>query len=494
MNQSHTESGFERWNTFPEPPDPGIGPGISPAFLMDNRLIPLRTTETGEIVVAVSDPENTLALDSLAEALNRPLKIVVAPESLIRNALMTRSAETREKSRDLIRSDISDTVESTAGDGDLLVTDPGHPLVIRLVNSMITEALESRASDIHLEPEKHRLRVRYRIDGLLQDRDHPPGNLRDQVISRIKVLSRMDISNRLTPQDGSFSVSFSGRPIDIRVSAVPTPAGERLVLRLLGRLDVSTDLQSLGMPIPLIARIDEILSRPQGLFIVSGPTGSGKTTTLYAGLERINTRQRNTITLEDPVEYNLEGISQIQVGGSRKFGFAESLRSVLRQDPDIIMVGEIRDRETAGIALQSALTGHLMLTTIHTTDPMATVIRLLDLGVDPPLIAETLSAIMDQRLIRLNCPHCRPPETEPSQPSPGCPRCHETGYAGRTGLFRLLEIDDAIREAIRARNTGRVREIGLARCGDMLRTQAMTLIQTGHTTTAEMERVLKESS
>ncbi len=487
--------GFPYFWGIDEEPDPTIGRELPAEFYSRHAMVPLRKTETGEVVVAIADPMRTLPLDIFNAIIQKPIRIICAPTDEIQKAILKRSASSRETTRQILATEPGDRPEHPASSvsGDVLISEPDHPVVIRLVNTLIADAMEFRASDIHLEPERDRLRVRYRIDGLLQDMEHPAAHLRDLIISRIKVLARMELSHRMTPQDGQFSVTWSGHPVDIRVSSVPTPTGDRMVLRLLGaRGDI--DLETLGMPDSMIAEVDRILSQPQGLFIVAGPTGSGKTTTLYACLKRIDTHNRNTITVEDPVEYELQGISQIHVNGSRKLTFASGLRSLLRQDPDVIMVGEIRDGETAGMALQSALTGHLILTTIHTGDPSAAVIRLLDLGVDPALIAETVTAIMDQRLIRRLCGECARVVHGTARRPIGCSRCRHTGFSGRIGLFRLLHLDDDFRYAIRQGDHARVKELAGERCGNQLIEQAQSLIDTGWTTPEEVQRVWQERS
>ena len=357
---------------------------------------------------------------------------------------------------------------------------------------MIAEAVERRASDIHIEPGSDGVRIRYRIDGMLQDGYSSPGHLKEQVVSRIKIMSRLDITVRHKPQDGGMSVLIGGHPVDIRVSAVPTPQGERLVLRILGRESVRTDLNALGMPQTLIGDLDRLLRQNQGLILCSGPTGSGKTTTLYACMERIDTRTRNTITVEDPVEIQIKGVSQIQTGGPSGLSFAAALRSILRQDPDVIMVGEIRDPETAGLAFRAGQTGHLVLSSVHTFDPVGAVLRLMDLGVDPALIAETLTVVVDQRLIRLKCPDCHPGTPESKNSSTPCGTCLGTGFHGRTGLFRKMPVDDGLRDLIRRKDIPALRKSGTALYESTFRETARALIETGQTTSEEVIRVIEE--
>ncbi|MCD4655098.1 GspE/PulE family protein [bacterium] len=374
---------------------------------------------------------------------------------------------------------------------ELLGNDPDHPKIVRLVNTILADAVNCRASDIHLEPDQSGLKIRFRVDGLLEDRDHVPPEFAAPVVSRIKVMAKMDVSRRLEPQDGSCSVTFGGRPVDVRVSTVPTPLGERLVMRLLDRSQQISSLKNLGLPVAFNEPVQQLLKQNQGLFLIAGPTGSGKTTTVYGCLLCIDTLKRNTITIEDPIEYDIKGISQIQVGRDRNLGFADGLRSLLRQDPDIIMVGEIRDNDTAATALKAALTGHLILSTIHTTDPSSAIIRLLDLGVERPLIAETLSAVLDQRLIRTLCPHCSVATGYGHEyQQVGCTHCRNTGWLGRTGLFRFMASTQKLRQHIRAGDHQAVRELVTSTCGSQLAEQANQLLAKGRTTHEEINRVL----
>lgn len=457
---------------------------VSTAWLMARALFPMDPRDDGTVEVLAADPSDTLALDVLAAVLDRPVIVRESDRDTIRRKLLHRAESQGERLAD-ITSGAPDAIDSQIVDRELLGNDPDDPRIIRLVNTVLTDAVKYRASDVHLEPEPSGLRIRYRIDGLLEDIDILPSTTAEPVISRIKVMAAMDVSQRRQPQDGSVSVTYAGHPMDIRVSTVPTPGGERVALRLLQRGGTVNGLDALGVPPRIRDTIDSILEQTQGLFLVAGPTGSGKTTTLYACLERIDTKARNTITIEDPVEYDIPGISQIQVGRSRSFGFADGLRSLLRQDPDVLMVGEIRDGETAGIAFQSALTGHLILSTIHTVDPAAAVIRLLDLGVEPALIAETLGAVMDQRLVRTVCTTCRGRTGNRS-----CPSCRGTGFSGRTGVYRLLKCSPMFQRAIRENNPQKIRDIVDTVCGNDLMQQARDLVQNGHTTDTEIHRVL----
>jgi general secretion pathway protein E len=340
--------------------------------------------------------------------------------------------------------------------------------VIRLVNLIISRAIESRASDIHIEPFERELRLRYRVDGVLQNMDPPPNALRAAIISRIKLMAKLNIAERRLPQDGRIKLKALGKEIDLRVSTLPTMYGESVVMRILDRSNSSLiDLRRLGFPDDLYEKICQMTSKPHGIFLVTGPTGSGKSTTLYSALKRINIPDRKIITIEDPIEYQMDGINQIHVNPQIGLTFAAGLRHIVRQDPDVIMIGEIRDLETADIAIRSSLTGHLVFSTVHTNDAPSAVTRLVDMGVEDYLLASSLIGILAQRLVRVNCKECKRPESVPTAPlqeasfdvtglgdtvelqrGTGCQRCDYTGYESRIGIFELLDIDDAMRHLI----------------------------------------------
>jgi general secretion pathway protein E len=393
-------------------------------------------------------------------------------------------------------------VAAVAADGDLLDNATRAP-VIKLVNGMLFEAARRRASDVHVQPLEDRLVVRLRIDGVLFDYLNPPGQLHDEIVSRIKVMGGMDIAEKRLPQDGRTTVRIGQRLIDLRISCVPTAHGERVVLRLLDKGARLYELTQLGMAADVLQRFEELIRRSHGMILMTGPTGSGKSTTLYAVLQRIDYRQLNVMTLEDPIEYHLPGISQTQVSSRKGMTFATGLRSVLRQDPDVIMVGEIRDTETARLAVQSALTGHLVLSTLHTNDAAGAVARLLDLGIEPYLVADSLLAVGAQRLVRLICPRCK----EPGKPDPheaaqlgldgravwhgaGCEQCGRTGYHERQGIFELLVVDERIRDLIHERaQASTVRSAGVAAGMRTLRQEGVRSVLAGLTTPAEVVRV-----
>jgi general secretion pathway protein E len=368
---------------------------------------------------------------------------------------------------ELIRDDEAAGDEGLEIDVERLKDLASEAPVIRLVSHLIANAVEQRASDVHIEALEHGLRARYRIDGVLHEIEPPPSRFRAAIVSRIKIMARLNIAERRLPQDGRIKLAVRGTPIDLRVSTIPTMYGEGVVMRVLDRQGVALDFATLGIAGRNLETYQEILDQPNGVFLVTGPTGSGKTTTLYAALTRLNSPEKKILTVEDPIEYHLEGINQIQVQPSIGLSFAHVLRSILRQDPDIIMIGEIRDVETARIAIQAALTGHLVLSTLHTNDAPSAITRLLDMGVEDYLLTSTLTGVAAQRLVRTLCPHCRVaapalPElveqlglrrfaTEPEimvyRPK-GCAQCNDSGYYGRTGLIETLQITDSIRRLI----------------------------------------------
>ena len=338
--------------------------------------------------------------------------------------------------------------------------------IIRLVNLMLSQAVKARASDIHVEPYQDKLKVRYRVDGILYDKLAPPKRIQSTLVSRIKVMAKLNIAEKRLPQDGRMEIRIADKNVDIRVSTIPTAFGERVVLRLLDKSTVLLELSDLGLPEERLKLVDRLIRTPHGIILVTGPTGSGKTTTLYAALNTINNPDINIITIEDPVEYQIEGIGQIQVNPKIGLNFANGLRSIVRQDPDVILVGEIRDMETAEISIQSALTGHLVFSTLHTNDAASAVTRLIDMGIEPFLVSSSVMAILAQRLVRVVCDDCKEayapheeslesiditPEMAAGKKiyrGKGCPSCLNTGYRGRTGIFELMILDDSIKNLI----------------------------------------------
>jgi type IV pilus assembly protein PilB len=359
-----------------------------------------------------------------------------------------------------------------------------EPPVIKLVNMMVIEAVRQGASDIHIEPEEDTLKIRFRIDGLLHERTGPPKYLQSAVISRIKVMADLDISERRTPQDGRIQMKMEGRDIDIRVSCIPTIYGENVVLRLLDRSQVILELKQLGFSPSILTQYKKLISSPHGIILVCGPTGSGKTTTLYASLNVINSEDVNIITIEDPIEYHLTGIRQMQVNPKAGLRFADALSAILRQDPDVIMVGEIRNAETAKAAVQAALTGHLVFSTLHTNDAPSAVTRLLDMGVEPFLISSSVIGVLSQRLVRTICADCK---------GKGCKGCLQTGFRGRIGIYELLIPSEKIRALTTAKASGdEIRKTAVEEGMQLLREDGEKKVNDGITTEQEVMRVTEE--
>ncbi|MGA1273556.1 MAG: GspE/PulE family protein [Burkholderiaceae bacterium] len=367
-------------------------------------------------------------------------------------------------------------------DGDEL--DDDAP-VIRMINAILNEAASRRASDIHLEPYELGSVVRFRVDGLLRDVAHPPRALHAALISRIKVMAQLDIAEKRLPQDGRMTVKSPAGLIDLRISTLPTGFGERAVLRLLAKGKGPLSLKEVGMSPETLQRFRGLVNRPFGILLVTGPTGSGKTTTLYAALSELDAKTRNVMTVEDPIEYDMPGIAQTQVHPKIGLSFAQSLRSILRQDPDVILIGEIRDLETAQIAIQASLTGHLVLATLHTNDSSSAVSRLLDMGVEPFLLSSSLVGVLAQRLVRRRCPECMPKSLM------GCDNCSQSGYRGRVGIFELLHVDDTIRLAIKQRgDASEIRQLAMRMYGFLpLQDDGLRLVSSGVTTEQEIARV-----
>ena len=377
---------------------------------------------------------------------------------------------------------------------DLLEAQDDAP-VIRMINALFTQATRDGASDIHLEAFEMHSMVRYRVDGILRDIVSPRRALHNALVSRIKIMASLDIAEKRLPQDGRIALRVGGRPIDVRVSTLPTGHGERAVLRLLDKEAGRLELGRLGMAPDVLAELDKLIHRPNGIVLVTGPTGSGKSTTLYAALGRLDTATTNILTVEDPIEYDLPGIGQTQVNSRINLSFAMALRAILRQDPDVIMIGEIRDLETAQIAVQASLTGHLVLATLHTNDAVSAVTRLIDMGVEPFLLASTLQGVLAQRLVRKLCPHCKLDQAGAAAWNPGgCGACSHTGYSGRTGVHELFAVDDAARGLIHNGADEQALRQAAERTGmRSLRQDGMRWVAQGITTDEEIARVTRES-
>ncbi len=449
--------------------DPSLVSRVPIAFSKKHKIVPMKL-ENGVLTAAAVDPLNYEALDDLRLILGvQEIRTVLSSEGEVLRAINRFYEQGSDTPEEMIQS-----MDAEAGDRliqeleeteDLLDASEEAP-VIRLVNLILFQGVKERASDIHIEPFQKELKVRYRIDGILYQRLTPPKRYQPAMISRLKVMAKMDIAEKRLPQDGRIPIRIADKEIDIRVSIIPTTFGERVVLRLLDKSSVHFGIEEIGLSPDQLREVEELIRRPNGILFVTGPTGSGKTTTLYAALSHINSPDKNIVTIEDPVEYQLGGIAQIQVNPRIGLTFAHGLRSVLRHDPDVILVGEVRDVETAEIAIQAAMTGHLVFSTLHTNDAASAVTRLVDMGIEPFRIASVVRAVLAQRLLRVLCPECKEeysPEGEalrvagisPAQlrgsvvyRPKGCPSCSGTGYRGRTGIYEIMRVSDPVRQLI----------------------------------------------
>ena len=379
--------------------------------------------------------------------------------------------------------DLSRMMQALPAIEDLLETSDDAP-IIRMLNALLTQAVRDGASDIHIEPYERHSAVRFRVDGSLRNVVQPNRALHAALISRLKIMAELDIAEKRLPQDGRISLRIGTRAVDVRVSTLPSAHGERAVLRLLDKSGDRLNLEAVGMQGDVLSRFEHLVAQPHGIILVTGPTGSGKTTTLYAAMERLDTRRQNIMTVEDPIEYELAGVGQTQVNAKIDLDFAKALRAILRQDPDVIMIGEIRDFETAQIAIQASLTGHLVLATLHTNDAASAVTRLTDMGIEPFLLSSSLLGVLAQRLVRKVCVHCQ---------GAGCATCGQTGYQGRTGVFELLATNDAIRAQIHHQAAeADLREAGLKNGMMLMRDDGERLVQAGITTREELMRVTRD--
>jgi len=484
--------------------DPSVKDLIPNEVARKYGVVPVSRTENS-VTVALSDPMGYDTVDSLRYVLKLNVDAVVAPRSEVKAAVEKLYPEEFET---LYGSDDSsvDIAEKSHGDGGSDASDADAP-VIRLVSMIIMEACKMRASDIHLEPMERNFRVRYRIDGVLRQMESPPKRLQAAILSRVKIMSNMKISEKRIPQDGRIQVKVQGRDLDLRVSSVPTNHGESIVMRILDKTNLSLGLPQLGFLSDDQNKFERLIKLPDGVLLVTGPTGSGKTTTLYACLGQINLPDRKIITVEDPVEYQMAGINQVQVNRDVGLDFTAALRSILRQAPNIVMIGEIRDHETADIAMEAALTGHLVFSTLHTNDAPSAVTRLLDIGVKPFLVASALRAAMAQRLVRAICDKCREEYTPTDRElkmlgaisknvssgtmykGKGCPNCSQSGCKGRKGIFEIFQIDDSIQRLIFDHSPAtvlraRARELGMR----TLREDGLLKVSSGMTTLEEVLR------
>ncbi len=482
-------------------------------ILLTHRLLPL-SQHNGTVIVASNRLFDTIGLDELRMACGLDVHLALAPSSEIArciNSLLGVGADTLQS---LVSEAAEDGVEVVDSDSDEdvdLEEAAQDASIIKFVNQILSEAIERRATDVHFEPFEAALRVRYRVDGVLREANVPPEvrQFHPAIVSRIKILSHLDIAEKRLPQDGRIKLKVASREVDVRVSVIPMLHGEAVVLRLLDRGATMLGLESLGMSDRDRGVYENALNVPHGVVLVTGPTGSGKTTTLYAGLSQINDTERKIVTIEDPVEYHLHGINQIQVSTKAGLTFAKGLRSILRHDPDVILIGEIRDRETADIAVQASLTGHLVFSTLHTNDAPGAMTRLVDMGIEPYLVTSSLEMVVAQRLVRLICPDCREPFTpddmnafrsqfgaeapETLYRGRGCRQCQGSGYRGRSGIFEMMLISDAIRSLVLERAPSTEIRRQAAREGmKCLREDGWRLVQSGRTTLEELLRVTKD--
>jgi general secretion pathway protein E len=483
---------------------------LSVKFMKQYKVFPLGVYNN-KMKVAMTDPLDSYALDTMRLASGRELDVYLSTEKDILEAIeqfygkgSTRMARIIE---DISHEEYEISTEAEEEDVHHLRDMALEAPIIKLVNLIISKAVEERASDIHIEPFENDLKIRYRIDGILHDVESPPKRLQSAVISRVKIMAKLNIAERRLPQDGRIRLRVSGKEIDLRVSTIPTLYGESVVMRILDRSSAIIGLDKLGFPHEALKGYEELINRPYGILLVTGPTGSGKTTTLYASLNKINSSEKKIITIEDPIEYQLDGINQIQVKPKIGLTFANGLRHIVRQDPDIIMVGEIRDLETADIAIHSALTGHLVFSTLHTNDAPGAVTRLLDMGIESFLVSSSLIGVLAQRLVRIICPDCKAP-VKPSEEfleeigaekgvfiyhGTGCEECRYTGYKGRTGIFELMVLTEDIRRLILEKTSANIIKQKAVSLGmQTLRENGWQKVREGITTMEEVLRVTQE--
>ena len=484
------------------------------AFCRRYRVLPLRE-EQGVILTASTDPLETVALDDLRLLLGKPIKPILTTGVALLACLnrvydeVASPAGAEEVMEDIAASKSLDQLAHELDEPQDLLDATDEAPIIRLVNSVLFQAVRQRASDIHFESFERGLVVRYRIDGVLYPVLTPPKHLQASIIARLKIMAGLNIAEKRLPQDGRFAIRTAGKDVDLRVSVLPTSHGERVVLRLLEKENRLLNLSEMGFSKERLSVIQQLIQLAHGIILVTGPTGSGKTTTLYAALSQINAPDKNIITVEDPVEYQLLGVGQMQVNPKINLTFATGLRSILRQDPDVIMIGEIRDRETAEIAIHASLTGHLVFSTLHTNDAASAATRLIDMGIEPFLVASSVVAVLAQRLLRKICPDCKRPykpnaeelarlELEPDSQimlyrGAGCAACSQTGYRGRTGIFELMVLDDEVRRLIGAKaDSTAIKQAAIAQGMVTLKQEGAERVVQGHTTVEEVMRITQQ--
>lgn len=477
-------------------------------FVKAHSILPLEQRGK-QLLIALSDPLDLKGVEEARALLKKPLVQILAPKELIDAAIGSCYHQRKEVAANFIASlaDKQEIGTSPLEEYDLLGQKESSP-IIQLLNVMLTEAIQQGASDIHFEPDENGIGVRYRIDGVLQLRHSPPKEYQTQLITRIKVMARLDIAQQRMPQDGRMKLNLGGRQIDFRVSSIPIAFGERIVLRILDKTTVLLGLDQLGIPEELLDELRRLIRMSEGIILVTGPTGSGKTTTLYSALSELQSPEINIMTIEDPVEFKLQGMAQINVNPKIQLTFAKGLRHILRQDPDVIMIGEIRDKETAEIAIQSALTGHLVLSTLHTNDAPSALTRLIDMGVEPFLLSSTILAVVAQRLVRKICPSCKC-AYEPSDfellelgmsrkqlkkgalfKGAGCEECYFSGYKGRHGIYELMVMKNSIKQQlVKSGDATLLQKTALESGMETLRQSGALLVKNGITTASELLRV-----
>ncbi len=491
--------------------DPSLVRGLPLGLARESGVLPLWLDEEGAVWIAIASPAALSGLDDLRLVFHRPVRPVLVPPTVLRDAT-NKAWDRASQTASAVMEEIDEEQGKQSDDLQLaedLLDDPNQAPIIRFVNSLLTQATKERASDIHIEPFEKELAVRFRVDGVLFEVVKPPPRLQASIVSRVKIMAGLNIAEKRIPQDGRIRTRMAGREIDIRVSTMPVRHGERVVMRLLEKGSVFS-LEGVGMDPDTLRHFRRLIRLPHGIILVAGPTGSGKTTTLYSALSEINTPDKNILTIEDPVEYELRGIGQTQVNPKIDLTFASVLRAHLRQDPDIILVGETRDRETAENAVQASLTGHLVFSTIHTNSAPATFTRLIDMGVEPFLVASSLVAIIAQRLVRKLCPHCkevyRPSDEELHDVgldaatfkgtlwrAVGCPECNQKGYRGRMGIYELLIVSERIRAVVTGgKDAGAIRKVAIAEGMKTLREDGIQKALAGQTSLDEVMRVTQE--
>lgn len=494
------------------PKVPFVINGLSSRFIIENRIIPIEF-KNNVLKIAMANPDDRGIIEALKVALSSDVLIYAADGQIIEEYLSRFYGQESQNINKIIEDIGSKDIEFLKVEDE----DIGHlkdlaseAPIIKLVNMLITRAVENRASDIHIEPFEDELRIRYRIDGILHDIESLPKKLQPAIVSRVKIMSKLNIAERRLPQDGRIRLRVEASEIDFRVSTIPVIYGESVVMRILRKEGIVIDLEQLGFPRDILAGFINLIKKPNGIILVTGPTGSGKTTTLYGALDKINSPDKKIITVEDPVEYQLKGINQIHVKPQIGLNFATTLRHIVRQDPDVIMIGEIRDLETAEIAIQSALTGHLVFSTLHTNDAPSSLTRLIDMGVESFLLSSTIRGILAQRLVREICNSCKKPVESSAKNTEelltfgfdagtttfsgrGCEQCANTGYFGRSGIFELLIIDDDIRKLIlKNADSNQIREVARQNGMKTLLEDGLDKVKAGITTFSEVLRVTQE--